>query len=480
MQKRSLTLIISLTVLLVLSTDVRAVNPSGEHFTDDRDVTANLPVSQIDEPYNWPMVAANPQRTSWTAEEVTGSLNVEWYRPIEAYISQNSQIIASNGLLYVSTARGLYALNAANGDLVWRYDTELPLGNSPTVADGVVYVGGYDRKLHALNALDGTHLWAFSEAKAGFDTNPLVINGKVIAGNRDGTMYAIGAHGTASQGQLVWEYETGGPIHLSAAYKDSVIYFAANDNYAYALNVDTGVLIWKSNKLPGEQYQSYWPVIYRDKVIFSTAFGYRTSLRPGIQSVFSDSGTRYGNYRQMQLEDVFPNQIEGTPLGPGVGSQSWGYDFPIIDASRLTEYLEDNPNPEPHKHKPWRRAFAVLNLNNGSEYTFDSDQDGHQEHIPVVWWGTNSGNRYPPIVGSDDILYQSNLWTCCSDAKGRVMGWNPDVPSYLSVAGGGGAVAEPQAISTGGNVIYRNLCCDRVGDWFRLANPSSSGRMVHI
>ena len=33
--------------------------------------------------YDWPMVAANPQRTSWTPEEVRGNLSVEWYHPIE-------------------------------------------------------------------------------------------------------------------------------------------------------------------------------------------------------------------------------------------------------------------------------------------------------------------------------------------------------------------------------------------------------------
>jgi hypothetical protein len=32
--------------------------------------------------------------------------------------------------------------------------------------------------------------------------------------------------------------------------------------------------------------------------------------------------------------------------------------------------------------------------------------------------------------------------------------------------GGQGSVVEPQAISGGGNLIYRNLCCDRFGDYF--------------
>jgi hypothetical protein len=35
---------------------------------------------------NWPMAGANPQRNSWTSEEVRGRLTAEWYKPFEPYI----------------------------------------------------------------------------------------------------------------------------------------------------------------------------------------------------------------------------------------------------------------------------------------------------------------------------------------------------------------------------------------------------------
>ena len=403
----------------------------------------------------WPMAGANPQRTSWTPDEVSGNLHVEWYRPIEAYIPQNAQLIAGYGMIYVSTARGLYALNAANGNLVWRYDTELPLGNSSTLADGVAYVGGHDRKIHALDAVTGAHLWEFAEATSGYDTNPLVVNGTVFAGNRDGYMYAIGAQGTTNQGRLVWKYKTGGPIHLSAAYKDGIIYFAANDNYAYALRADNGSLVWKSQKMPGDGYHSYWPVIYQDKVIFAAALGYRIGRNPG-----SDSEPHLD-----ELEDIFPGEAWGSYLSPSLQAQSWSNGYPTIDASKITEYLENNPNPDPYKHKPWRRNVVILNTSNGSEYTFDLDNDGYGEYAPIAHWGTNSGNRYPPIVGQDGLLYINNLYIKTTDPQGRVMGWRLGT-KYFSLSNNQGAMAEPEAISSGGNMIYRSLCCDRVGDFF--------------
>jgi len=449
--------------LLVANTVIARVDEEDEAFLPA--AYSGPAPSSVD----WSMVAANPQRTSWSPEEVTGRLQVEWYRPIEAYIPQNSQIIAASNLLYITTSRGLVALRAANGEIAWRFNTEMPLGNSPSVSDGVLYVGGYDRKLHALDARTGSHLWSFDGAGAGYDTNPLVVDGVVYAGNRDGKMYAIGAHRTTQQGQQIWSYQTGGAIHLSAAYSEGTIYFAANDNYAYALDAATGDLTWKSERLPGLQYQSYWPTIYQDKVVFSVASGYRRGMSPG---------TRSPDYTGEHV-DLWPeqdDQEERLTLGPEVSGQNWSHGYPVIDASRATEYLEDNPDGDPHKHKPWRRSIVVLNREDGSEYTFDSDQDGYPEHMPGLWMGTGSGNRYPPIVGPDNILYLSNRYDCCASPKGRVMGWRVDSPSYLSILYGETAVAEPQAISGGGNMIYRNLCCDRFGDWFSIMEPGPGSR----
>jgi outer membrane protein assembly factor BamB len=414
----------------------------------------------------WSMVAANPERTSWTPEQVSGNLNLIWYRPVEAYISQNVQLIAAHGLIYVSTARGLYALNANTGDLVWRYDTDLPLGHSPTVQGNYLYVGGFDKKLHAFNARNGAHLWSFDGAKAGYSTNPLVIDGKVIIANRDGALYAVGAHGTASQGAQIWKFQSGGSINLSPAYKDGVVYFAANDNYAYAVRVGDGSLVWKSQKLPGDGFNSYWPVIYRDKVIFATASGYRTGRNPGTMSILDASGSGYGGIYDVERDELFPGMPDGALIGPTAPAESWARGKPLVDISRVLEY---------HEEKPWRRAFVVLNLNNGQEYTFDSDGDGRMETIPVTMWGTHSGNRYPPVVGSDGIVYQSSIWQRFYIPQGRVFGWNPDSPRVMSSVGGQGAVDEPQALSIGGDMIYRNICCDRVGDYFSIPQGGGSG-----
>jgi len=94
-------------------------------------------------------------------EDVPGKLQLEWYRPFEPFIPHKVQAIAADGMLFIATARGLYALDAQTGDERWVYPTALTLGHSPTVVDGIAYVGCFDHRIHALDAKTGRTVWRF-------------------------------------------------------------------------------------------------------------------------------------------------------------------------------------------------------------------------------------------------------------------------------------------------------------------------------
>ncbi|MCA9943487.1 MAG: PQQ-like beta-propeller repeat protein [Anaerolineales bacterium] len=395
----------------------------------------------------WPTVAANPQRTSWTPEEVGGQLRPEWYKPFEAFIPPHVQIIAANNTLYISTASGLYAIDSSTGAEKWVYATEFPLGHSPSISNGVAYVGGLDRKIHAVNATTGAGMWTYSGG-AGFETNPLIVGDTLYAGNRDGKMYAITISGP-NTGQLAWSYQTGGPILYSAAYSNGVIYFASNDSFAYALNATTGSLVWKSAKLPGAGFFSYWPVVYEDKVVFSGSNGYSTAVSwPGS-----------GQLVKLELLDLYTNQgvSPGSPIGAvSTAAGDWTSGTPTINANRIYNYFDD---------KPWRRTVFVLNQSNGAETTT----------APVLWTGTASGTRYPPVIGADGVLYQQNNYLSdASIARGHISGWQPDNPYITNISGDVAAVDEPHAVSGGGDLIYWNLCCDRQSGAIDITKPNSS------
>jgi outer membrane protein assembly factor BamB len=401
---------------------------------------------------DWPMVAANPQRTSWTPEEVRGNLALDWYHPIEPYIPYKIQPIAANGRIYVSTARGLYTFNANNGALLWVYPTELPLGNSPTIATingrSIAYVGGYDREIHAIDAISGQKISGYTpfEAEAGFETNPVVVNNTIYAGNRDGYFYAL----DAITGGLKWRYKTDGPILFSAAYKNGVIYFASNDDSAYAINATNGLLIWKSKKFPGSGFHSYWPVIYTDKtsgkdyVIFSSGENYRFQVM---------------NLTEEETSTLFGNIPDGGLIGPTSTSikGNWAPGTLAMDASVITNYFQNRPD---------RRTVFVLDKATGQEFTFDANGDGKPEYAPFSWSGvTHSGSRYPPVInGVDGVYYQDTAYYAGGwVSRGGPVGWKFGT-QYISRVDGrtdGHASDEPMAFSSGGKLIYWVLCCDR-------------------
>jgi hypothetical protein len=462
MRRKVLVLTPALFVLLSLFSNVRAGDLA---FDPDRAVAQSIQV----EAASWPMAGANPERTSWTAEEVRGQLQPVWYKPFEPYIPQKVQIIAAYNTLYIATARGLYALDAQSGAQRWVYPTELPLGNSPTLYDSVAYVGGLDHKLHAIDAFTGQGRWTF-EAGAGFETNALVVSGIVYAGNRDGFFYAIQAQGPQA-GQLAWKYPTQGPILFSAAYKDGVVYFASQDSHAYALDARTGALVWRSAKLPGAGFNSWWPVVYRDRVIFAGSRNYpSTSLLLGG-----------GKDTALEVQDVYPNRTrdpDGTLVGP-VGQEpgDWALGTPTLNTSRpnVTPNGQTTPITEYFETKPWRRTVFVLDLHTGREVTYDFDRDGRPEYAPFLWFGTHSGTRYPPVVGGDGVLYLSNDYQSSPAIPwGHISGWKLDTPFISLPAPGRNAVDEPQGYAAGGNLIYWNRCCDRVGAAFDLSQPGTN------
>jgi outer membrane protein assembly factor BamB len=435
---------------------------------------------------DWYMAGANPERTSWVSEEVSGSLSVSWYRKIEAYIDQKTQVITSNGKLFIATSKGLVVLNATNGNLEWRFDTQLPLGHSPTVYSGVVYIGGFDSRLYALDVETGSELWSFNGARGGYLTNPLIIPDSnnqpvVYIGNRDGYFYAVGGQEHNQKGQQIWRYKTDGQINFSAVYLNNRIYFASDDNFAYALNTN-GTLAWKT-KLISDGFHSWWPVVYKNKIIYPTTFVYRDAATPGSGDALKTIGLNaqaYGN-----------NQVAGTRLGPFSSPTTWSDGYHVLDASALTEAYErqdTDPVTDPYKHVYWIRPYIALDAATGNEVEGDSDGDGFGEGIPFAWWAKPGSTIYPPIVNlSNSLLYSGSNFECCSDTKGKVYGWSDDHWNYLTLVGssiagdgrpsgtgGWAAMAEPQAISGGGNRIYRSLCCDRIGDSFSSVAPTNT------
>ncbi|MBI4129724.1 PQQ-like beta-propeller repeat protein, partial [Candidatus Roizmanbacteria bacterium] len=341
---------------------------------------------------DWYTLGANPQRTSAVASnpsnitEIKAVVRPEWFFHISPYISAKVQLIATNDTIFAASSRGLYAVKTqgvaydqttreapVSSALKWIYCTstesnittgecpsdELPLGNSPTVIDvngnGVhtAFVGGFDKRIHAMNANTGDKIWVSAPAEAGFHTNPLVVqvNGQwmVIAGNRDGKMYFYDANpsNTSQPVAPLGTFQTQGPILVSPAFKNNIVYFASNDMYAYAVNAATRAQVWKSAKLPGVGLHSFWPVVTTQKEPGGVSRDY--VIFQGINS--------WGNLNDDALDFFGDNSGAGVidigARGTVTSSDPWTtVGTETIDVAKISDF---------YVAKPWRRTYFLLN-----------------------------------------------------------------------------------------------------------------------
>jgi outer membrane protein assembly factor BamB len=108
----------------------------------------------------------------------------------------------ADGLVIVATAETTpmdgtaVALDEATGAIVWRSPLADYSTSSPAIANGVVYVGSYDTRLYAIDALTGallwTPTWGVDNLPRGINSSPAIARGHVYIGCRDGSLYAFG------------------------------------------------------------------------------------------------------------------------------------------------------------------------------------------------------------------------------------------------------------------------------------------------
>ncbi len=161
-----------------------------------------------------------------------GKLRVAWIRSLASTESQESTPLFIGDTIYVTTSTGpkyVFALNAKDGSIKWKYEPELPADYAATVccgldnrgvayANGKVFVTRLDAKMVALDANSGKELWTVTvvDYKVGhaITSPPVVYKNLVVTGFAGGEYGVRGAIQAYKQdtGDLVWKtYTVPGP-----------------------------------------------------------------------------------------------------------------------------------------------------------------------------------------------------------------------------------------------------------------------------
>ena len=210
----------SLAVLLMAGTLGTAYGADYTPVTDAR--LANP------EPQNWLMTRGNYQGWSYSPLDQINTSNVKNLVPVWSVSTgvnsgHEAPPIVNNGMMFVSTPYSqVMALDAATGELLWRYKRKLPEGFSAlhNTSRGValygdkVFLPALDAVLVALDAKTGKVAWEAKVAdwKNGYYMTmaPLVVKGKVLVGVAGGE---FGVRGfveafDAETGKSVWKTYT--------------------------------------------------------------------------------------------------------------------------------------------------------------------------------------------------------------------------------------------------------------------------------
>jgi len=219
-------------------------------------------------------------------------------------------------------------LTAPAAEPVWTFDAGAPLWPGPSFADGLVFAGADDGRVHAIEAASGRERWAF-RAGAQIRSRATPADGDVYVQADDGVLYKLAASsgeerwrakvvGTAitrvpltqpgsrfdcfasdvtvgagrlylgthdgrvlaldpASGARLWEFRTGDSVLAAPALDSGRLYVGSYDGNVYAVDAASGALLWKTN-MNGAVVST--PTISGDRLIVGSRSYDLTALDP--------------------------------------------------------------------------------------------------------------------------------------------------------------------------------------------------------
>jgi len=178
-----------------------------------------------------------------------------WSYTTGGNISSSPKI--ANGKVYFGSSDGkFYALQALTGQLLWSYQTGAMINQSgASLVNGILYFGSRDGYLYSLDANSGNLKWRFGNGIVSFEqSSPTVHNGVVYIGgwynvpgfNIKGSVYAV----NAATGTLIWEKLPNTGFSSSPFVANNRLFITGDDLKISALDIPTGNTLWQKTILP--------------------------------------------------------------------------------------------------------------------------------------------------------------------------------------------------------------------------------------
>jgi quinohemoprotein ethanol dehydrogenase len=389
-------------------------------------------------------------------------LGLAWSLDIDSPMGLATEPIVVDGTIYATASLDrVYAVDAASGRLLWKFDPHVPLSvmrnswaartnRGAAVYHGKVYFGTGDCRLIALDAAAGKELWSspvcVDSTQTGITGAPAVADGKVYIG--------YNGSDTGVRGSLV------------------------------AFDAATGKLAWRFWNVPGDPAKAFESrALQRAAVTWSGDHWWRVGGGDAWDSITYDPATRYVIYGTAGAtpNDLFGDranmQVSGQRLYAGcivavnaaTGEYAWHYQTDI-ETENFHVLVTDLAIGGAKRHVvmtvPRTGIFYLLDASTGGLISKRDLATAHEQASATLsanamqrprsghnWWPMS----YDPLTHLvyiptyDDVARPTGYQ---NQATGRLIAWDPvtesarwTVPQRLSTNSG--------VLTTAGNLVFQ-------------------------
>ncbi|MBN2543876.1 PQQ-binding-like beta-propeller repeat protein [bacterium] len=337
----------------------------------------------------------------------------------------------------------------------WVFETGGAVLSSPSLAEGcIVFVGSNDSCLYALDAASGDMLWRYrTGGSIGYSSPALSPDTLVYIGAADGYIYAV-----TFSGALSWRYrlrfDTGG-IKGSPTIDYSIgkVYICSDHTsspwagWLTCFNLD-GAFNWEAYPPWSGSWIMSTPAIDDESYIFTTDW----ANSPGGLTCWNTSGADLWCWASPtvsgEMDILSSPSIDNSrdriyfggnksPLNP-TATKVFGVDYTYSSASLAWEY-NVSENIQYSTAAIGRDGAVYIGVNSHNVHAFEPDGS-------VRWiFPTGGVVRSSPVVDSNDVVYVGS-------ADGYVYAINPDGTLKWRVETGGAVYSSP-AISPDGTIF---------------------------
>jgi outer membrane protein assembly factor BamB len=315
---------------------------------------------------------------------------------------------SSQNVAYVAEAGSLVAVDVTNGSQKCRFPAAIEAGqllfSAPVVSDGILYVGGLNNTLHAIDANTCVEKWSFTEAKGKWVASPIVAGGTILAPNGDYNLYAIG-----TDGKLKWKFAANSALWATPVSDGKVVYFASNDRSLYAYRISDGTQVWKISL---DAASLYFPILDKDVIYLSTIDNKVLAINTGDGSIKWTFPAKNNLYASPVLMGAtlyigdLGNKVYAISEADGTSQGEWDAPGPIVAPAAVTSkglvFVSESGD--------------VFGMTDKGEKYFNQKINGKLYSTPVV------ANDLVIVAGyqADNLLY-------AYDASGKLT-WTLPVP----------------------------------------------------